>query len=479
MGMAKRGQGKKARTWPGKKDPRFLAVMVLAEWFSEKTDERGNLEDVCNRYLNDFTPSTRDTNLFWHLVFGSCRWKRLLAYHLKNYLKRFNRLPLRLQMILTVGAYQVIFLSKIPCFAAVNESVELSRKMGFKWAKGLVNASLRSLSRGEKKVILEKKDCQKYCQGNLANCLSNLTSHPHWMVKRWHDQLGKDGLIDVCINNNKVPSLAIRVNSLRMAPLEYERLLEKQGISFRRSQFLDEALIIKEFKENIQELPGFKEGLFQVQGEASQLIGHLLSPCVGEKILDVCAGVGGKATHLAQLSGDRAEIIATDKNAERLSLLRENLTRLRINSVRVLDLETREDEIISHAPYDKILIDAPCSGFGVIRRHPDIKWRRTPQSIKSLAATQYSLLRKWSKYLKPGGLLVYSVCTIELEETTAVINSFLSENTEFQRASCRLRLKPLPDRLFRAEDLFILPGNFDLDGFYCAVLKRNPHLQPT
>ncbi len=473
MRRAEKVRGKPAGIRPNKKSPRFLAVIVLSEWFSKEIEKRETLEETCNRHLRDRSLSPKDTNLFWNLVFGSCRWKRLLTYHLKNYLKRFNRLPLKLQMILIVGAYQIVFLSKIPIFAAVNESVELSKKMGFKWAKGLVNASLRALSKGKKKVILDKKDCQRYCLGNLINCLSNLTSHPHWMVKRWHDQFGKENLINICVNNNKTPPLAIRVNTLKIAPIDYGRILEKEGISFEKSKFLDETFIINDFNGNIQDIPGYKEGLFQVQGEASQLIGHLLSPGKGEKILDVCAGVGGKTTHLAQLSRDRAEIIATDKNIERLSILKGNLKRLEINSVKVFDLNTQENKIISQSPYDRILIDAPCSGLGVIRKHPDIKWRRVPQSIKSLSAIQYSLLKKWSKFLKPGGLLVYSVCTIEMEETIGVVNVFLKQNSRFHRVSCKLQLAMLPDELFREEDLFIIPGTYGLDGFYCAVLKRD------
>ena len=473
MRRAEKGRVKQAGKRPNKKGPRFLAVKVLSEWFSKDIEKREDLEETCNSYLRDHSLSPQDTNLFWNLVFGSCRWKRLLTYHLKRYLKGFNRLPLRLQMILMVGAYQIIFLSKIPYFAAVNECVELSKKMGLNWAKGLVNASLRALSRGKKKVILEKKDCQRYCLGNLINCLSNLTSHPHWMVKRWHDQFGREDLIKICINNNKVPPLELRVNTLKIAPLDYQRLLKKQGIFFEKGRFLDEALIIKDFKGNVQELPGFKEGLFQVQGEASQLMGHLLSPCKGEKILDTCAGVGGKTTHLAQLSNDSSEIIATDKNIKRLSLLKENLKRLEIGSVKVLDLNSQEDEIISLSPYDKILIDAPCSGLGVIRKHPDIKWRRVPQSIIGLSAIQFSLLRKWSRYLKLGGVLVYSVCTVETEETVGLINSFLSQNPGFKRVSCKQKLKMLPDGLFRGKDLFIIPGTFDLDGFYCALLRKN------
>ena len=452
---------------------RELAVKTLFQWLQKEPGDRGEIEDLANAFLLKSSLSSRDKALYWQLVFGTIRWLRLLKYHLKRYLKKFSKLPLKVQVILYIGAYQIIFLSKIPFFSAVDESVKLAKRFRFNWAKGLINASLRALSRGSKKIILKEEDVQSYCNENFLNCLSNLTSHPYWMVKRWYEQWDKAKCINICINNNIQSSLCIRVNNLKITTSELIKIFEKQGINAKKGLIAENSLRIFNYKGSVEKLPGLNEGLFQVQDESSQLAVELLNPLPGEKILDVCAGIGGKTTYIAQLVGDEAEIIATDINIRRLKKLQENVKRLGIKSISAYHLEQGYNKIISKAPFDKILIDAPCSGFGVIRRHPDIKWNRTPNAIAELSKIQLDLLNKWSTCLKEGGLLLYCVCTMEREETDEVIKAFLKKNKKFSLVSLDKASKTRPKDIFLNRTLRIFPGQYDMDGFYGALLKKH------
>ena len=452
---------------------RELAVKTLLKWLQYEPGKREELEELANSFLTKAKLSQKDKALYWQLVFGSVRWLRLLKYHLKKYLKKFSKLPLKVQVILYVGAYQIIFLSKVPYFSAVNESVKLANKFRLKWAKGLINASLRALSIGNKKIIKKEEDVKEYCGENLLNCLSNLTSHPHWMVKRWHDQWGKTRCINICVNNNVQPPLCIRVNNLKISVPELLDFFEKKGIRAQKGLVAKYSVVILDYKGSVERLPGLKEGLFQIQDESSQVVIELLHPKSGEKILDACAGVGGKTTYIAQLMEDKGEIIAADINSGRLQLLQENIKRLGINSVSAYHLKQNYNQVISKAPFDKILIDAPCSGLGVIRRHPDIKWNRIPKAINELSRLQFELLNKWAPYLKPGGILLYCVCTMEIEETDGVINAFLKENVDFSLVDLNKSSKFLPEDIIINGTFRTFPGQHHMDGFYSAILEKS------
>ncbi len=459
----------------GKSNPRLLAAKALSFWLSKGPGARSEIQRLGDTLLKGKRLQEKDRALFWHILVGSVRWLRLIRWHLERYIKRYSRLPVEVQAILLTGGFQIIFLSRIPFFSAVDESVKLTRIMGAPWASGLVNASLRRLAMSKQIVPSTREELFERCKGFKANCLSNLTSHPHWMVKRWLKAWEVDGCISICLQNNIQPPLTVRVNTLKIERDSFLDMLKKSGISGEKTALSTCGIRLKGFRGRVEEIPGFEQGFFQVQDEAAQLVSLLLDVRKGQRVLDVCAGVGGKSTHIAELMENKGNILACDTNRSRLELLAENAKRLGITSIKTCLLPKPEKGRIQKRQFDRILIDAPCSGLGVIRRHPDIKWNRTPDDIEALAARQLSFLEKWASCLKREGMLVYSVCTMEYEETEGVIESFLEAHSDFALISVKEVLPFLPDDLVESAFFRSLPGQYDMDGFFAVILLRKTH----
>ncbi len=411
------------------------------------------------------------------MVFGTVRWKRLLEWHLKRHLRKIGNLPLPVKMVLLLGCYQILFLSRIPFFAAVNEGVEAVKTLGHPWAKGLVNAVLRKTSLAAKEIPEGKEFFDRRCGKNFLNCLSVFSSHPHWMAKRWRAQWGKKEAISICVNNNIHPPLTLRVNTLRIHRDRLIDLLSKEGIEVHKGTVCPDALILKGFRGRIEGLPGFDQGLFQVQDEASQIVSLLLQPKPGHLVLDMCAGVGGKSTHIAAIMENKGQLTCIDTNLERLNRLEENTKRLGIEVAQALPAPVfLEDVKPKLGLFDRVLVDAPCSGTGVIRRHPDIKWNRTPDMIEELINLQTELLEKAASFLAPGGLLVYSVCSIEKEEGESIIHGFLSKTPSFSLVGGRKLIPSLPQSLVSQDGCVrIMPGQMGMDGFFAAAIRRQRH----
>ncbi len=466
-------KGVRLKKGKGTSNPRLLAAKALSFWLSKGPGARPEIQRLGDSLLKGKRLQEKDRALFWHILVGSVRWLRLIRWHLERYIKRYSRLPVEVQAILLTGGFQIIFLSRIPFFSAVDESVKLTRIMGAPWASGLVNASLRRLATSKKIVPFSREELLERCKGSRANCLSNLTSHPHWMVKRWLKAWGVDGCVSICLQNNIQPPLTVRVNTLKIERDSFLDMLRKSWISAEKTSLSPHGIRLRDFRGRVEELPGFEQGLFQVQDEAAQLVSLLLDVRKGQRVLDVCAGVGGKSTHIAELMEDEGYILACDTNKGRLKILVENANRLGITSIRTCQLPQTGKGFIHEKQFDRILIDAPCSGLGVIRRHPDIKWNRTPDDIEALAATQLSLLEKWASCLKRNGILVYSVCTMENEETEGLIQSFLHTHSHFSLISVREVVPWLPDDVLRDGSLCTLPGQYGMDGFFAAVLLKS------
>ena len=466
-------KGVRLKKGKGTSNPRLLAAKALSFWLSKGPGARSEIQRLGDTLLKGKRLQEKDRALFWHILVGSVRWLRLIRWHLERYIKRFSRLPFEVQAILLTGGFQIIFLSRIPFFSAVDESVKLTRSMGAPWASGLVNASLRRLATSKKIVPSTKEELLQRCKGSKANCLSNLTSHPHWMVKRWLMAWGVDGCVSICLQNNIQPPLTIRINALKMERDSFLELLKKSGISAEKTSLSPHGIRLRDLRGRVEELPGFEQGLFQVQDEAAQLVSLLLDARKGQQVLDVCAGVGGKSTHIAELMEDEGYILACDTNKSRLKILVENANRLGITSIRTCQLPQTRKGFIHKKQFDRIFIDAPCSGLGVIRRHPDIKWNRTPDDIRTLSERQLSLLERWASCLKRRGILVYSVCTMEHEETEGVIQSFLHTHLDFSPISVKEAVPWLPDEVVKGGFFRTLPGQYGMDGFFAAVLFRS------
>ncbi len=464
--------------------PRQVAVNVLSEWFSREAGQRPPLEKLTANLVERAGLRQSDRALCWEIVFGTVRWFRLVEWHLKKFLKKPNKLPLPVRMILFTGAYQIIFLSRIPFFAAVDESVKIANALGFPWARSIVNAVLRKISTCTTISTVDEIFIRKRCGelNNFLNCLSVFSSHPHWMVKRWEKQWGREKALSICVNNNTCPPLTIRVNTLKTNREKYLGLLEKTGIKAEKGLVSPWALRLTGFRGRIETLPGFQAGLFQIQDEASQTISMLLSPRPGLTVLDACAGVGGKSMHIADIMKDQGLILCTDTSRQRLKTLVENTERLDVNIIKsryIPGIGVLQDKYQHY--FDRVLVDAPCSGTGVIRRHPDIKWNRKPGMVEEFSQAQARLLKEAAPLLKPGGIMVYSVCTLEKEETEQVIDAFLASHADFSLVPVSTPLSGSPTASKKQDESPIscgqrffrtLPGQLDMDGFFAAVFKR-------
>ncbi len=411
-------------------------------------------------------PGRRENALLWELVNGVVRWRSLLDYHLDRLLSKPSGIPLKVRIVLRIGAYQLLFLDGVAVHAAVGESVELLARAGHAWAKGLVNAVLRRIARrveskGREAARLVERKGMAWKQWAAA-----AFAYPVWMAALFEADYGRAGAEEIMRFNNQRAPLVLRVNLRRIGLSEFLAMMRENGVAARPGGISPAAVIVKDVTSP-SSLPGFGEGLFYVQDEAAQLASFAIAPRKGERILDMCAGVGGKTTHLAELAD--AEIWASDPEPARLSLLEENALRLGADGIKTVD----PDALMEHGPFDAVMVDAPCSGLGTIRRHPDIKWNRTPSSIASLAAKQWSILELGIKCLRPGGRLLYCTCTQTRQETLGVVDKCIQRGGGMEIADLRLTL-PEPARRFVDNAGFFrtAPISMGPDLFFMALLKR-------
>lgn len=434
---------------------RELAVEILL-----KVETRKAYADILLDHLLKRTAlPARDRALLTQLVYGTLRWRGRLDWHLNRSLSRsLAGTKPYLRNLLRLTLYQLLFLNRVPAYAAVNEAVELAKKRGGEKAGGLVNAVARALLR------------EKERQG--PELLSAFWSHPDWLVKKWLDYFGADETEGLLKANNQEPLLTLRANRLRGERAVLLELLRAQGFDAEPAPWAPQGIRLKQGSA-ADRLPGFEQGLFQIQGEASQLIAYILDPQARERILDGCAAPGGKTIHIAELMDDRGEIIATDLSARGLEKLKQNVQRLAVTSVKpfLVDLQKGLTGALA-APYDRILVDAPCSGLGTLRSHPEAKWHREEQDLQRLSTLQKRILRRAASYLKPGGTLVYSTCTLTREENEEVVEDFLDREKNWALESVEGYLPKEARALTRGKYFLALPHKHDTDGFFAARLRK-------
>lgn len=400
-------------------------------------------------------PTPQDAAFLQILCYGVLRYylrfcwisQALLQSPLKS--KDFDIL-----MLLCVGLYQLIEL-ETPPHAAISETVEACKLLKKPWATGLVNAVLRNYLRKAQTLLEQAK------QDPEASFL-----HPLWLLNLIKEAWPAEAKA-IFEANNTQPPLVLRVNQRRLSRSEYLAQLITQGIQ-ARPVLGTEAGIILDKPLEVTSLPGFKEGGFSVQDGAAQLAAPLLQLAAGQRVLDACAAPGGKTTHLLELEPKLAEMVALDISEDRQQQVRENLRRLAFQAEVVVADALAPEQWWDGLPFDRILLDAPCSATGVIRRHPDIKFLREPQDISRLAEQQLTLLKALWPLLKPQGLLLYATCSILPQENQQVIEKFLSGQPEASLSSFEL---PWGNRLPIGHQL--LPGQNDMDGFYYACLRKS------
>ena len=408
--------------------------------------------------------SPRDCQLVRALVFGILRRQQ----YLDCIVDLFSRHPVtkmkpRTLIALRIGVYQLLFMDRIPPSAAVNETVQ-AFKAGRqpKWLVRFVNGVLRSISR--ERNSLPTPECMTVDGLSVPN-------HPAWLVKRWEKSYGRQRTQDICRINNELPPLTLRVNTGLLPRHQFAAMLEGIG-RVEYGKFAETALCLPDFHGDVAGLPGYDRGCFVVQDEAAQLATCLLTMKKGGRYLDGCAGVGGKTTHLAALLPTDARLTAIEPEKRRYRLLGENLQRLQVTGVTTMNMDLTGFAGTAGEKYDGILLDVPCSGTGVIRRRPDIRWNRREGDLPGYQRQQLQLLRTAASLVRKDGIIVYATCSLEPEENSEIIDTFLAEYTEFFIEDARRFLPSAAAHLVTAEGYFQPTPEQELDGFFAARLRR-------
>lgn len=446
-----------------KRGSREIALEIL--YGVETKESYSNLE--LNFLLDKYNPSREERALATEIVYGVLRRRNTLDWIIEQFSRRtLDKMTPWIRNILRLSVYQLLFLDRIPVSAACNQGVELAKKRGHLGVSKFVNGVLRSIARN-----LDNLPCPK--EEDLPHYISIKYSHPFWMVKRWLTRLGKEETIRLCEVNNQNPPLTIRANTLKVSRKELMDILEKCEIKVETGSLVPEAIKIKGVG-SLSRLESYQKGFFQVQDESSMLVAYLVDPQPGETILDACSAPGGKATHLAQKMQNRGKIIANELHPHKIELIKENCRRLGIDIIETQIGDARNLSDTYLEKIDRVLVDAPCSGLGVLRRKPDARWKKELESIGKLREIQLSILESAAKCVKPGGIIVYTTCSIEPEENIEILKAFLERNKEFQLGNI---LEYLPrkfevKRLENAGYLQIYPQDYNSDGFFLSRMER-------
>jgi len=461
---------------------RMIALSLLME--SVKSEE--GVDILLDRALAQCSFDSRERALTVELAYGVLRRLATIDWRLEPVLdKPLPRLPLAVQMVLRLGTYQLLFLDRIPQSAAVNESVNLARAiagtLGRDWS-GFVNAVLRALLR-------HPPQPWPSMDPDAAHAFAVRYSVPSWLSRRWVERLGVGSAEMACEGVSVAPPLTLRVNQLITTREAFLETLAQVGIAAKPTSVSPFGIVLEE-GGSVPSLPGFREGAFYVEDEAAQLIPPLLDPQPGDIVLDACAAPGGKSTHLADLMRNKGTIYAVDRKGDRLDLLRSNCRRLGVQIVVpivgdirqplewVPMIETAGSPSVNKARVgepciDRILVDAPCSGLGVLRRHPEAKWRKGEQALPRHQALQCQILESVAPCLRLGGVLVYSTCSTEPEENEDVIERFCRVHAEFKREPVAPWLPPAAQKFVTEQGALSTVGNrFSMDGFYAARLRK-------
>jgi len=449
---------------PKNKSVRELASEILVKIESQKAYADLLLDKTIRRTVL----SERDRALLTEITLGTLRWRGTIDAHLSRQLRR----PLAdanpfLRNLLRVTLYQLLFLDKIPEYAAVNEAVDLAKARAGRREGDFVNGVLRNFLRSSPRALK-----LRLAGDDSISALALKHSHPEWLVRRWIEQFGIKAGAALMEANNEKPPLVVRANLHRTNREAVLDRLRQDGVSAESTLRSPQGIVITSGGV-LARIPAFQEGLFQPQSEASQLVVYLLAPRPGERILDACAAPGGKATHIAEMMGDSGDVIAADKSAKGIEKIRENGTRLKLRSLHTVRADLTHDVPNPYrVPYDRILVDAPCSGFGTLRSHPEIKWQRNEMDISRLSRLQTTILNRVASSVKPDGIVVYSTCTLIAEENEQVVRNFLLTHNEFELEDAINYLPPNAKSMVHERYFLALPHRDNTDGFFAARMRK-------
>ena len=455
------------------------ARKVALECLLALSHTSASIASVVDSAFGRYAIDGRERRLINGLVYGVIRWQRQLDWVLNQFINPRFQLDARHRNILRLGAFQLLHLDGIPAHAAIYETVQLAtshlRKpsSGRKTA-GFINAVLRSVQRKGTALTYPPLDA------NPIEHIAVSLSYPTWLVKQWLQTRGVSWTLAFCHASNQIAPLALRVNSLLTQREEVCQSLGASGIDATLSKIAPDGLVLKNRAITAFDTVGDqtlknvlnREGIY-VQDESAMLVPHLLSPGDAQFIVDFCAAPGGKTTHLAQLMGNAGKIIAVDMSPKKVTLLQKNCRRVGAHNVETQVIDATKEDLGFIKTADAVLIDAPCSGFGTLRRHPDIRWNKTFEQVRALSEIQYNLLKNTAQHIKPGGILVYSTCSIEPMENEEVIQRFLRDFPMYTIENARRFLPDIPASAITPQGfLQTFPHEHGVDGAFAARLRR-------
>ncbi|MBN1849094.1 MAG: 16S rRNA (cytosine(967)-C(5))-methyltransferase RsmB [Deltaproteobacteria bacterium] len=445
--------------------PRTLALQALNKSARRPAYSDEILNDIFHRHP---TLDQRDISFLNQLVKGVLRWRLRLDWIIEQFADlSLRKIDPHVLNILRIALYQILFLGRIPESAAVNEAVQQAKAdKRTRHGAPFVNGILRQICREKGGITFPDRD------EDIVQYISITHSYPEWLVRKWIHEIGVETAENLMQSQNQVPNITIRVNTLKMDREGFIKKIAQEGVVGKPAPYSPDGVILEDLKGRIDLLPSFRQGFFQVQDEAAQIVTHLLRPRPGESILDVGAGLGGKSTHLAEVMKDHGRIVALDKNLDRLINLGRNAHRLGIKSI--LPLVGDASRTFSfRCLFDKIIVDAPCSGLGVLSRHPDGKWNRDEHHIKRLALMQKSILSQAASFLKKGGYMLYVTCTISKEENEDVAMDLLGHHKALTLKDLREYMPDWGKKLVNDQGFFrTFPHVHQMDGFFGALFFK-------
>lgn len=442
------------KIWNG--NVRDAALSILME--INNNQAYSNL--LLHRTIENYQLQDKDRGLLTELTYGTLQHRLTLDYYLEPFVR--GKLDPWVRELLRMSVYQIVYLTRIPPHAAVHEAVEIAKRRGHKRIPPTVNGILRSVLRQGVRSLDDIKD--------PIERISIETSHPRWLIDRWVELYGIDATREMAKLNNLPAKMTFRVNETKTDAAAVIAELEKINMSIHPGDVVSECLVSESGNPASAEI--YEKGHITIQDESSMLPVYALDVKPGMKVLDMCAAPGGKTTHIAEKMNNEGEVYAHDLHAHKVKLIEKNSKRLGLSSIRTKSGDSRKLlEQYEENSFDRILVDAPCSGFGVIRRKPEIKYNKTASDVKGLLDIQFDLLKTARKLIKPNGVIVYSTCTVEYEENRGIVDKYLA-------AYADMELVPLTnlegrDKLQIENDtLQVLPQHFGGDGFFVAAFRK-------
>jgi 16S rRNA (cytosine967-C5)-methyltransferase len=438
----------------------FKNVREAALDILEAVDRQGSYSNLLlNGFIEKYEIKGPDAALLTEMAYGTIQRRLTLDYYLQPFVKR--KLEHWVRNLLRLSVYQLVYLDRIPDRAVIHEAVEIAKRRGHQGIAGLINGVLRSIQRNGVPSLSSIAD--------PAKRLSIETSHPQWLVMRWIHQFGFEKTKEMCEHNLLAPVQTARVNPAKTTREELLALLREEGYLVEPSPVIP--VSVRAVKGNLARSEYYQKGYFTIQDESSMLAAYALDVLPKQHVLDACAAPGGKTAHIAERLENTGKVIALDLHPHKAKLIADQAKRLGLSNITVQVLDSRKvNGVFPAESFDRVLVDAPCSGFGVLRRKPDIKYAKTEEDIHSLQAVQMEILHATSALLKRGGILVYSTCTVDREENEKTAEAFLETHPDFEPHPLAL-----PDpilALANGHSVQIMPQDFGSDGFFIASFRK-------